>query len=86
VRVLAATRRDLDREVQDGRFRDDLFHRLAVARFELPPLRPRKGDIAALAAHLCGKMRELRNTVTRQLVLGELARTRQPGTYFRSPR
>ena len=43
VRILAATRRDLDREVQRGRFRDDLFHRLAVARIELPPLRHRRG-------------------------------------------
>jgi transcriptional regulator with GAF, ATPase, and Fis domain len=50
MRVLAATRRDLDREVQAGRFRDDLFHRLAVARIELPPLRHRLGDVAALAA------------------------------------
>ncbi|MCA9585165.1 MAG: sigma 54-dependent Fis family transcriptional regulator [Myxococcales bacterium] len=49
VRVLAATRRDLDREVQAGRFRDDLFHRLAVARIELPPLRSRRGDVAVLA-------------------------------------
>lgn len=49
VRVLAATRRDLDREVQEGRFRDDLFFRLAVARVELPPLRRRQGDIALLA-------------------------------------
>ena len=49
VRVLAATRRDLDREVQAGRFRDDLFYRLAVGRIELPPLRRRKGDIAVLA-------------------------------------
>jgi two-component system, NtrC family, response regulator HydG len=48
VRVLAATRRDLDREVQARRFRDDLFYRLAVARVELPPLRRRQGDIALL--------------------------------------
>jgi DNA-binding NtrC family response regulator len=49
VRVIAATRRDLDRMVQQGRFRDDLFHRLAVARIELPPLREREDDIELLA-------------------------------------
>jgi DNA-binding NtrC family response regulator len=48
VRVLAATRRDLDREIHQGRFRDDLFHRLAVGRIELPPLRRRRGDVALL--------------------------------------
>lgn len=51
VRILAATRRDLDHEVQAGRFRDDLFHRLAVARIEMPPLRRRRGDVEALAKH-----------------------------------
>jgi transcriptional regulator with GAF, ATPase, and Fis domain len=49
VRVIAATRRDLDREVQLGRFRDDLFYRLAITRVELPPLRRRTGDVGFLA-------------------------------------
>jgi DNA-binding NtrC family response regulator len=51
VRIIAATRRDLDKEVQEGRFRDDLFHRIAIARIELPPLDKRRGDIALLASH-----------------------------------
>lgn len=51
VRIISATRRDLDREVQAGRFRDDLFYRLAVTRIELPPLRRRAGDIAYLTIH-----------------------------------
>jgi DNA-binding NtrC family response regulator len=51
VRVIAATRRDLDKEVQEQRFRDDLFYRLAVGRIELPALRQRDGDIALLARH-----------------------------------
>ncbi|HEY1960656.1 MAG TPA: sigma 54-interacting transcriptional regulator [Polyangiaceae bacterium] len=52
VRLIAATRRDLDREIIEGRFRDDLFHRLAVARIELPPLRRRTGDVTLLARHI----------------------------------
>lgn len=53
VRILTATRRDLDRETQLGRFRDDLFHRIAVTRIELPPLRSRSGDVSLLAKHFC---------------------------------
>jgi transcriptional regulator with GAF, ATPase, and Fis domain len=56
VRVLAATRRDLDKAVAAGKFRDDLFHRLAVARIELPPLREREGDVALLARQFATEM------------------------------
>jgi DNA-binding NtrC family response regulator len=49
VRIIAATRRDLDKEILAGRFRDDLFHRLAVGRIEIPPLRERRADIVTLA-------------------------------------
>jgi transcriptional regulator with GAF, ATPase, and Fis domain len=49
VRVIVATRRDLDQEVVAGRFRDDLFFRLAALRVELPPLRDRIGDVGLLA-------------------------------------
>ncbi|HEY1955492.1 MAG TPA: sigma 54-interacting transcriptional regulator [Polyangiaceae bacterium] len=53
VRVVAATRRNIEQLVQEGRFRDDLFHRLAVGRVELPPLRRRRGDVLALIEHFC---------------------------------
>jgi transcriptional regulator with GAF, ATPase, and Fis domain len=56
VRVVAATRRNLDHAVQAGLFRDDLFHRLAVARLELPPLRQRHGDVRMLADHFCREL------------------------------
>jgi len=50
VRVLAATNRDLDSMLVDGRFRADLYHRIADWVVQLPPLRERKGDIPNLAA------------------------------------
>ena len=49
VRIISATHCDLEQRVRDGRFRADLFYRLAVLRLALPPLRARPGDVAALA-------------------------------------
>lgn len=51
VRILVASRRDLDAEVQEGRFREDVLQCLAAARIELPPLRKRQGDVGLLARH-----------------------------------
>jgi DNA-binding NtrC family response regulator len=56
VRVLAATRRDLGAEMNAGRFRSDLFFRIAQVRLELPPLRDRLQDVQALVEEVCGRV------------------------------
>lgn len=55
IRVLAATRRDLSREMNAGRFRSDLFFRIAQVRVELPPLRERLVDLDAMVQEVCSR-------------------------------
>jgi two-component system response regulator HydG len=64
VRVVAATNRDLEEDVQAGRFREDLFYRLNVMHLSVPPLRDRQEDIPLLAQHFLEKYaRRNRKTV-----------------------
>jgi DNA-binding NtrC family response regulator len=59
VRVVAATNHDLERRVDEGAFRKDLYYRLNVARIHLPPLRERRDDIPLLLRHYIGEMNRL---------------------------
>jgi DNA-binding NtrC family response regulator len=70
VRVIAATNRNLEVEVEQGRFRDDLYWRLNVLHLAVPPLRERRDDIPRLATHFLG----------RALAEGKIARTGEPAT------
>ena len=56
VRVVAATNRNLDKAVEDGAFREDLFYRLSVFPIDVPPLRDRDEDIVQLASHFLEKI------------------------------
>jgi DNA-binding NtrC family response regulator len=56
VRVVAATNKDLKKEIQEGRFREDLYHRLAVILIKVPALNDRRDDIPELIAHFASKI------------------------------
>ncbi len=65
VRILAATNRDLEALVEQGKFRRDLFYRINIVRLPLPPLRERKEDIPLLVERFIDKMNRLRGKMVR---------------------
>jgi PAS domain S-box-containing protein len=82
VRVIAASNRDLKKEVDEGHFRGDLFYRLSVFPIEVPPLRERREDIGPLVAHFVGQSARRMNRSEPQIsktALDQLAAYDWPG-------
>ena len=66
VRVIAATNKDLKKEIAEGRFREDLYHRLAVILIKVPALNDRRDDIPLLINYFAGKIAEEQGTVKKE--------------------
>jgi len=65
VRVIAATNKDLKKEIESGKFREDLYHRLAVILIQVPPLNSRREDIPLLIDYFSNKIAEEHGTVSK---------------------
>ncbi|AVA34862.1 sigma-54 dependent transcriptional regulator, acetoin dehydrogenase operon transcriptional activator AcoR [Cupriavidus metallidurans] len=82
VRLVAATNRDLQKEIAAGRFREDLYHRLCAVSLQLPALRDRPGDIESIVDHLNHKLARKYGCAPKQIepsVYQTLVRYRWPG-------
>ena len=81
-RIVAATAKDLKKEVEEGRFRNDLFYRVSVVPIRLPPLRERSGDIPRLVEYfleLCGRNMDVATRGVSPEALGLMSRYAWPG-------
>ena len=67
VRVIAATNKNLEHEIEAGNFREDLYHRIGVILIKVPPLRERKGDVAILINHFLRSICREYNITTKKI-------------------
>ena len=67
VRVIAATNKNLEKEIRDGNFREDLYHRIGVILIKVPPLRERKGDVAILIKYFLESICQEYNIPTKEI-------------------
>ncbi len=82
IRIISATNRDIDRDVTDGNFREDLFYRLDVVRIRVPPLRERREDIPLIARHyldLFKRERGLHDMTISQAAMDQMLQYEWPG-------
>lgn len=73
-RVIAATNKDLSKEIENGNFREDLYHRLSVILIHVPPLRERKMDIPLLVEHFLEQISASHGTAKRKITEGAVKR------------
>jgi len=66
VRLVAATNKDLKKEIKEGRFREDLYHRLAVIIIRVPALNDRRSDIPLLVSHFSNKIASEQGTTKKE--------------------
>ena len=74
VRVVAATNKNLEKEIAEGRFREDLYHRIGVILIKVPPLRERKGDVAILVNYFLESICREYNIPTKEIDAEAVAR------------
>ena len=82
VRVIAATNKNLEKEIREGNFREDLYHRIGVILIKVPPLRERKGDVSILIKHFLESICQDYNIPTKEIgteAVAELSNRRWSG-------
>ena len=79
IRVVSATNKELEAEIREGRFREDLYYRLNVVPIDLPPLREREGDVPLLTQHFVRKLGQGRSFTVKTDVLEAMSGYAWPG-------